>query len=251
MIEFSRLEFEGLPVSKRKLKPLIEEKLVEGWSNPRLPTLMGLKKKRFYTRCNTQIRISLGITLSETKPSIEVLEAFNRKIIDSKSKRLLFIDDPFKLTIKNANRKKVIFKNHPSIEMGSREIDVNNVVFISTKDAKKLKNGMQIRLIELYNIKVSTIDMAKKEGLVEYTDDILKENIQKIQWVSELDLVNYTILKPNKLFIGDKLNPNSLEVLEGFAESYVNTLSNGTMVQFIRFGFCRIEDTKSAIFTHK
>ena len=251
VIEFSRLEFEGLPVSKRKLKPLIEEKLVEGWSDPRLPTLMGLKRRGFTPEAIRRFVLSLGITLSETKPSIEVLEAFNRKIIDSKSKRLLFIDDPFKLTIKNANRKKVLFKNHPSIEMGSREIDVNNVVFISTKDAEKLKNGMEIRLIELYNIKVSTIDMAKKEGLVEYTDDILKENIQKIQWVSELDLVKYTILKPNKLFIGDKLNPKSLEVLEGFAESYVNTLSNGTMVQFIRFGFCRIEDTKSAIFTHK
>ncbi len=251
VIEFSRLEFEGLPVSKRKLKPLIEEKLVEGWSDPRLPTLMGLKRRGFTPDAIRRFVLSLGITLSETKPSIEVLEAFNRKIIDSKSKRLSFIDEPFKLTIKNANRKKVLFKNHPSIEMGSREIDVNNVVFISSKDAEKLKNGMEIRLIELYNIKVSTIDMAKKEGLVEYTDDILKENIQKIQWVSELDMVKYTILKPNKLFIGDKLNPNSLEVLEGFAESYVNTLSNGTMVQFIRFGFCRIEDTKSAIFTHK
>ena len=251
VIEFSRLEFEGLPVSKRKLKPLIEEKLVEGWADPRLPTLMGLKRRGFTPDAIRRFVLSLGITLSETKPSIEVLEAFNRKIIDSKSKRLLFIDEPFKLTIKNANRKKVLFKNHPSIEMGSREIDVNNVVFISSKDAEKLKNGMEIRLIELYNIKVSTIDMAKKEGLVEYTDDILKENIQKIQWVSELDMVKYTILKPNKLFIGDKLNPNSLEVLEGFAESYVNTLSKGTMVQFIRVGFCCIEDTKSAILTHK
>lgn len=251
VIEFSRLEFEGLPVSKRKLKPLIEEKVVEGWSDPRLPTLMGLKKRGFTPDAIRRFVLSLGITLSETKPSIEVLEAFNRKIIDSKSKRLLFIDDPFKLTIKNANCKKVLFKNHPSIDMGSREIDVDNVVFISTKDAEKLKNGTEIRLIELYNIKVSTIDMAKKEGLVEYTDNILKENIQKIQWVSELDFVKYTVLKPNKLFIGDKLNPKSLEILEGFAESYVNTLSNGTMVQFIRFGFCRIEDTKSAILTHK
>ena len=131
VIEFSRLEFEGLPVSKRKLKPLIEEKLVEGWSDPRLPTLMGLKRRGFTPDAIRRFVLSLGITLSETKPSIEVLEAFNRKIIDSKSKRLLFIDDPFKLTIKNANRKKVLFKNHPSIEMGSREIDVNNVVFIS------------------------------------------------------------------------------------------------------------------------
>src|SRR5918994_1354070 len=251
VIEFSRLEFEGLPVSKRKLKPLIAEKLVEGWSDPRLPTLMGLKKRGFTPEAIRRFVLSLGITLSETKPSIEVLEAFNRKIIDSKSKRLLFVNDPVKITIKNAMQNEVIFKNHPSIEMGTRKIYVNNVVFISYQDAEKLKNGMEIRLIELYNIKVSKIDLDKKEGIVEYTDNILKENIPKIQWVSEQDLVKYTVVKPNKLFIGDRFNHNSLEVIEGFAESFVTTLSNSTMVQFIRLGFCRIEDNKSAIFTHK
>ena len=70
VIEFSRLEFEGLPVSKRKLKPLIEEKQVEGWSDPRLPTLMGLKKRGFTPQAIRRFVLSLGITLSETKPSI-------------------------------------------------------------------------------------------------------------------------------------------------------------------------------------
>ncbi|HEX6646716.1 MAG TPA: glutamate--tRNA ligase [Nitrososphaeraceae archaeon] len=251
VIEFSRLEFEGLPVSKRKLKPLIEEKKVEGWSDPRLPTLMGMKRRGFTPEAIRRFVLSLGITLSETKPSIEVLEAFNRKIIDSKSKRLLFVNDPVKITIKNVKQKEVVLKNHPSIEMGSRKIYVNNVVFISSQDAEKLKNGMEIRLIELYNIKVSHIDTEKKEGIVEYRDNVLKENIPKIQWVSKEDLVKYTILKPNKLFIGDRFNPNSLEIIEGFAESFVTTLANNTMVQFIRLGFCRIEDNKSAIFTHK
>jgi glutamyl-tRNA synthetase len=251
VIEFSRLEFEGLPVSKRKLKPLIEDKMVEGWSDPRLPTLMGLKRRGFTPEAIRRFVLSLGITLSETKPSIEVLEAFNRKIIDSKSKRLLFVNDPVKINIKNVEHKEVEFQNHPSIEMGTRKIYVKNVVFISRQDAEKLKNGMEIRLMELYNIKVLQIDIDKKEGIVEYTDNILKENIPKIQWVSEEDLVKYTILKPNKLFIGDSFNHNSLQVIEGFAESFVTTLSNSSMVQFMRLGFCRIEDNKSAVFTHK
>lgn len=251
IIEFSRLEFEGLPVSKRKLKPLIEENLVDGWSDPRLPTLMGLKKRGFTPEAIRRFVLSLGITLSETKPSIEVLESFNRKIIDSKSKRLLFVKDPVKITIKNVNQKEVIFKNHPSIDMGKRKISVNNVVYISNQDAEQLKNGMEIRLIELYNIKVSELDIVKKEAIAEYTDDTLKDTIPKIQWVSEQDLVKYTIIKPNKLFIGEIFNHNSLEIIEGFAESFVTTLSNSTMVQFIRLGFCRIEDNKSAIFTHK
>ncbi|HET9805657.1 MAG TPA: glutamate--tRNA ligase, partial [Nitrososphaeraceae archaeon] len=195
--------------------------------------------------------LSLGITLSETKPSIEILESFNRKIIDSKSKRLFFVSVPFKITIKNVEPKEVIIKNHPSLEMGYRKINVKNIVYISNQDAEKLNIGMEIRLIELYNIKISWIDKDKKEGFAEYIDDILKENIQKIQWVSEQDFIKYKISKPNKLFIGDKINPNSLEIIEGFAESFVTTLPADTMIQFIRLGFCRIEDNKSAIFTHK
>jgi glutamyl-tRNA synthetase len=251
VIEFSRLEFEGLPVSKRKLKPLVEEKKVEGWSDPRLPTLMGLKKRGFTPEAIRRFVLSLGITLSETKPSIEILESFNRKIIDSKAKRLLFVNAPFKITIKNAEAKEAILKNHPSLEMGYRKINIKNTVFISSIDAEKLNIGMEIRLIDLYNIKISGIDKGKKEGLAEYTDDILKENIQKIQWVSNQDSIKYKIIKPNKLFIGDKFNSNSLETLNGFAESFVTTLPADTMIQFIRLGFCRIEDNKTAIFTHK
>ena len=251
VIEFSRLEFEGLPVSKRKLKPLIEEKKVEGWSDPRLPTLMGLKRRGITPEAIRRFVLSLGITLSETKPSIEILESFNRKIIDSKSKRLLFVNVPFKITIQNAEPKEVVFKNHPSLEMGYRKIKVKNIIYISNQDAEKLKVGMEIRLIELYNIKISWIDKDKKEGIAEYTDDILKENIQKIQWVPEQDSIKYKILKPNKLFIGDKFNSNSLEILEGYAESFVTTLQADTMIQFIRLGFCRIEDNKSAVFTHR
>lgn len=251
VIEFSRLEFEGLPVSKRKLKPLVEEKKVEGWSDPRLPTLMGLKKRGFTPEAIRRFVLSLGITLSETKPSIEILESFNRKIIDSKAKRLLFVNAPFKITIKNAEAKEAILKNHPSLEMGYRKINIKNTVFISSIDAEKLNIGMEIRLIDLYNIKISGIDKGKKEGFAEYTDDILKENIQKIQWVSNQDSIKYKIIKPNKLFIGDKFNSNSLETLNGFAESFVTTLPTDTMIQFIRLGFCRIEDNKTAIFTHK
>jgi glutamyl-tRNA synthetase len=251
VIEFSRLEFEGLPVSKRKLKPLVEEKKVEGWSDPRLPTLIGLKRRGYTPEAIRRFVLSLGITLSETKPSIEILESFNRKIIDSQSKRLLFVNVPFKITIRNAEPKEAIFKNHPSLEMGYRKINVKNIVFISNLDAQKLNIGMEIRLIDLYNIKISWLDKDKKEGVAEYIDNIIKENIQKIQWVSEQDSINFKILKPNKLFIGDNFNSNSLEILDGFAESFVTTIPSNTMIQFIRLGFCRIEDNKSAIFTHK
>ena len=251
VMEFSRLEFDGLPVSKRKLKPLIEEKKVDGWSDPRLPTLIGLKRRGIKPEAIRRFVLSLGITLSETKPSIEILESFNRKIIDSQSQRLLFVENPFKITITNSKPREIILKNHPSLNMGSRKINVKNTVYISSRDIEKLSIGNEIRLIDLYNIKIIEIDKNNKEGIAEFTNDVIKDNIQKIQWVSKEDAINYKIIRPNKIFVDDKFNQNSLEILEGFAESFVSTLPTDTMVQFIRLGFCRIEDNKSAIYTHK
>jgi glutamyl-tRNA synthetase len=161
------------------------------------------------------------------------------------------VNAPFKITIKNTVPKEVTIKNHPSLQMGERKIKVNNTVFISYQDAEKLNKGIEIRLIDLYNIKISWIDKDKKEGVADYTDDIIKDNIQKIQWVSDLNSITYKIIKPNKLFIEDKFNSNSLETLEGLVESFVTTLPVDTMTQFIRIGFCRIENNESAIFTHK
>ena len=251
VMEFSRLEFDGLPVSKRKLKPLVEENKVDGWSDPRLPTLVGLKRRGLKPEAIRRFVLSLGITLSETKPSIEILESFNRKVIDSQSQRLLFVEKPFKITITNSKPREIIFKNHPSLNMGNRKISVKNTVYISSRDIEKLSFGNEIRLIDLYNIKINVVDKNKNEGIAEFTNDVLKDNVQKIQWVSKEDAINYKIIKPNKLFVEDKFNPYSLELLEGFAESFVSTLPPGTMVQFIRLGFCRIEDNKSAIYTHK
>jgi glutamyl-tRNA synthetase len=251
VMEFSRLEFDGLPVSKRKLKPLIEENKVDGWSDPRLPTLVGLKRRGIKPEAIRRFVLSLGITLSETKPSIEILESYNRKIIDSQSHRLLFVENPFKISITNAKPREIILKNHPSLNLGNRKINVKNTVYISSRDIEKLSIGNEIRLIDLYNIKIIKVDKNNKELIAEITDDVIKDSIQKIQWVSKEDAINYKIVKPNKLFVDNNFNQHSLEILEGFAESFVSTLLPDTMVQFIRLGFCRIEDNKSAIFTHK
>ncbi|MGD1834365.1 MAG: glutamate--tRNA ligase, partial [Nitrososphaeraceae archaeon] len=136
VIEFSRLDIDGMPVSKRKIKPLIENRIVRGWDDPRLPTLKGLKNRGFKPEAIRKFVISLGITLSETKPSIEILESFNRKIIDKKCKRLFFIQDPVKVTISKSKNKEIIVKNHPSEDIGTRKIFVDNTVYISNNDAK-------------------------------------------------------------------------------------------------------------------
>ncbi|MEW6605556.1 MAG: glutamate--tRNA ligase family protein, partial [Thermoproteota archaeon] len=79
MIEFSRLEFEGIPVSKRKIRPLIDNGTIKSWDDPRLPTLAAFKRRGFVPEAIRKFVLSLGFTLAETKPPFETLEAFNRK----------------------------------------------------------------------------------------------------------------------------------------------------------------------------
>src|SRR5919112_4688161 len=145
LIEFSRLEFEGIPVSKRKITPLIEKGIIQRWDDPRLPTLEGLKRRGILPQAIRKFVLSLSITLSETKPSIEILESFNRKILDPKSLRLFFVKDPIELHIDKLDVDFIEIKNHPTLEMGKRTVKVEKITYISNDDALKLKVGDSVR----------------------------------------------------------------------------------------------------------
>jgi len=251
--EFSRLEFEGLPVSKRKIKPLIENKSLNGWDDPRLPTLVALKRRGFLPEAIRKYVLSLGWTLSESKPPFESLEAFNRKIIDDFSMRLFFVREPVELKLINANPVNVSLKNHPSSNLGSRSVQVNDTVYIARADAGKLSEGSIIRLMELYNIKITRLDLVSDKSRV-YADVIgtgLSHDIQKIQWVAYNDKMPYRIIIPKKLFSNEEFDRNSLEIASGYAESFVSTLPVHSNIQFVRYGFCRLDGDQQAIFTHR
>ena len=257
LIEFSRLEFEGIPVSKRKITPLIEKGIIQRWDDPRLPTLIGLKRRGILPEAIRKFVLSLSITLSETKPSIEVLESFNRKMLDSSSLRLFFVKDPVELHIDELDLEFVEIKNHPILEMGKRKMDVEKIIYISNDDAVKLKIGDTVRLMDLCNIEITHVDVSnEKENNTKIIDaknignDIF-HNIQKIQWVSKNNSMKFKILKPLPLYKGEHYNENNLIIEEGLSELYLSRLKIGTIVQFVRYGFCRIDDFSTAIFTHR
>lgn len=253
MIEFSRLEFNGLPVSKRKIKPLIENGIISSWDDPRLPTLAAMKRRGFKPEAIRKFVLSLGITLAETKPPFESLEAFNRKIIEPESIRLFFVKDPVEVMVLNSSPRETVLRNHPNIDLGSRKITVDNSVYISKDDALKLKCGDQIRLIELYNIQIVDIKAEARRLTIigKWSGDEVKPDVAKFQWVAKNDAHPFEIFVPRELYIDEKYNDQSLEVWKGFCESYVTTLKPGSMVQFVRMGFCRIEGVNSAIYSHR
>jgi len=248
MLEFSRLEFEGMPVSKRVLKPLVEEGKVSGFDDPRLPTLEGLRRRGIVPEAIRKFVLSLGFTKSDTLPPFETLESFNRKIIDPTSVRLFIVFDPVKLTVINNNLTEVEIPNHPQNDMGKRRIQLDGNFYISENDSKTLKIGDEVRLVELYNIKITKIDSGI-EG--EITDTNYKSDVPKIQWIPRNNPVNIEVLISNVLFINDQFNENSLEIRRGLTEQYYLELNVGAKIQFVRFGYCRKDSANQAIYTHK
>jgi glutamyl-tRNA synthetase len=254
LIEFSRLEFEGIPVSKRKIRPLIDDGTIKSWDDPRLPTLAAFKRRGFAPEAIRKFVLSLGFTLAETKPPFETLESFNRKIIDPISPRLFFVKDPVEVHLKGTREKEVVIKNHPTdASLGTRKVKVGDKFYISGEDAASLKAGDEIRLIELYNIKITGLD--SQDGTRSLTAEIganeIRQSMPKIQWIAKNDIVEYKVLIPKALYAGEEYNTNSLEIARGFAESFVSGLKPDARVQFVRFGFCRIDDNQTAIMTHR
>ena len=245
---FSRLEFKGMPISKRILKPLIEEGKVSWYDDPRLPTLESLRRRGIKPEAIKKFILSLGLTKANTLAPFDTLESFNRKFVDADSIRLFMVNKPKKLTIKKLPFSFVEIPNHPIRDMGKRKINLDENFYISGEDAENIKEGTQIRLVGLGNVAVSKIN-GELEG--EFIEDGDITDIQKIQWVPQKNAHIIKILIPKQLFIDDEFNENSLEELEAYTEPHYLQLKDGEEIQFVRFGYCRKDSQNQAIFTHK
>ncbi|MGI0041949.1 MAG: glutamate--tRNA ligase, partial [Nitrosopumilaceae archaeon] len=248
VIEFSRLEFEGMPVSKRILKPLVDNGQVSGYDDPRLPTLEALRRRGIVPEAIRKFVLSLGFTKSDTLAPFDTLESFNRKMVDATSIRLFLVTEPVKLIIKNNKMTSVEIQNHPQKDLGKRKIELDGTFYISGEDGRNLKVGDQIRLIELYNVKITKTG-SDIEG--EYTGDDFKAEFPKIQWIPQKNAVKINILIPKTLYVNEKFNENSLDILRVFTENYYLELNEGAEIQFVRFGYCRKDSAIQAIYTHK
>jgi len=251
LMEFARLSIEGMPVSKRKIKPLIDNKKVTGYDDIRLPTLRGLKKRGITPEAIKKFVLSQGISKVESTVTFGLVEAANRKILDPISKRYFFVNDPVKLTVDNASSQTKEIPLHPSDkQFGSRTIKTNDTFFVSKSDMDQLKTDDFFRLKELFNVKITK---KNKEIRGEYAGEELIPDSLKIQWTTD-KFVKMPVYIPGLLFKKDKFNPDSLKIINGYAEEAVESLKTGDIVQFERFGFVRIENSNgkiTAFFAHK
>jgi glutamyl-tRNA synthetase len=245
IIQYSRFNVKGSPASKRKLRPLIKENLVKGWDDIRLTTIPALKRRGIVPETIHALAVEMGLSTSEPVIDWSIIEALNRKIIDPLAHRYFFVPNPVKLIVENAPDMTVRLRLHPDHDYGVRTIKTDNIFYVPQDEVRD-----EFRLKDLYNVAI--LDRGEVYS-GEYTGKKMRKGMEKIQWVTEKN-VPVTVEIPHELLVDGEYNPQSLEIVEGVAEEAVGELSIGDIIQFERFGFCRIDTLDGSVracFTHR
>ncbi|MDG6899856.1 MAG: glutamate--tRNA ligase [Nitrososphaerota archaeon] len=238
VIQFSRFNFKGTPVSKRLLRPLVEKKVVSGWDDPRMPTVDGLRRRGIIPQAIREFTLHVGYTKTEHEYDWSILLSVNRKLLDPLSKRMFFVPEPARLEVEGAPIKKATLAFHPQKDLGSRTIDTEGEFFVPSADLGAMKKGTVFRLMDLYNVRL-TAEGPSPRG--EYAGDGLVPDSKKVQWVTRAHS-EAVVTVPGELFSeGGVYNKDSLKEVAGYVEEAASGLSPGDIVQFPRFGFCRLD----------
>ncbi|MGI0100865.1 MAG: glutamate--tRNA ligase [Candidatus Micrarchaeaceae archaeon] len=232
-----RIAIKGQPRQKREIRKLISDGYIKGYNDPRLVTIAALRRRGIQPEAIREFVLGFGTSLAESTVDIAPLLSYNRHIIDAEARRLYYVPAPIDIEIKNLVQKDIELKLHPSKDLGSRKYSIQNRFYISGSDASMLKDGDVIRLKELFNVKV-------KWDYDSWTGEIVEpESERRLQWVCDGNYLKCKVLVPGEVLDGEgNFNRSSLQVNEGYIESYAANLEKGDIIQMERFGFCILDD---------
>ena len=247
MISIARLLIKNNTTQKRVIRKLVQEKVIDGWDDPRLLTMRALRRRGIQAKALREFALSFGVSKSESKDStLEQLFHKNKQILDPISKRLHFVKDPAMLRIKGFSST-IELPFHHENNLGSRMLSVKENVYVESADVSV---GETIRLKDLCNVRIDS-----KSGEKEFAASLVKsEEIpeKKVQWVPADSAVKIKVDRPLDLLDGDVPAKHSMETDSGLAEQYVNELKVGEIVQFIRYGYVikdRVDEVPVFIFS--
>ncbi|TMO22750.1 glutamine--tRNA ligase [Pseudoalteromonas sp. SCSIO 43095] len=277
-IEFSRLNLEYTIMSKRKLNDLVVNKHVEGWDDPRMPTIAGLRRRGYTPASVREFCQRIGITKQENMVEMGMLEACIRDDLNENAPRAMAVLDPLKIVIENYEADKVetlSVANHPNKEeMGRREVPFTREIFIEREDFREEANNKfkrlvldkEVRLRGAYVIKAERVEKDDNGEITTiyctYDPETLGKNPSDgrkvkgvIHWVSAPESVTAEVRLYDRLFsvpnpaaaedFESTLNPDSLVVISNakLEPSLANSVP-AQGFQFERTGYFS-RDTKS------
>lgn len=278
--EFARLNLTYTVMSKRKLMQLVNENIVTGWDDPRMPTISGLRRRGYTPHSIREFCDRIGIAKRENLIELSLLEFCIREELNRTSDRVMAVLDPLKLTITNYDADKseiLIAENNPEKEDkgGVREVPFSNELWIEQEDfmeepSKKwfrLAPGALVRLKNAYIVKCDEVIKDQEGKVIELKCSYIPESRSgsdtsglhvkgTIHWVSAKHAKTAEIRIYDRLFtvpspdseegdFKDYLNPDSLKIIkQAFIEPSLTNAKEGIGYQFMRKGyFCLDKDS--------
>lgn len=279
-IEFARLNISYTVLSKRKLAELVDNNFVQGWDDPRMPTISGLRKRGYTPESIKNFCNKIGVAKRQNTVEIQLLEHCIREDLNKNCKRVMGIIDPVKVVITNYpenQSEKLEAKNNPEQEeMGSRQIEFSREIYIESNDFMedppkkyfRLSPGKEVRLRYGYIIKCTKVirdEVSNKILQIEceydpntkggYAPDGRKIK-GTIHWVSssnsfktKVNLFSnlFTVEKPDEYgSIKEVINPNSMETFyNAQIENHLLEAMPGEKFQFERLGYFCVDQIDS------
>ena len=272
--EFARLNVTYTVMSKRYLRYLVENNLVDGWDDPRMPTLCGLRRRGYTPESIIDFVSRAGVAKAYSIVDIELLEHCIREELNMTAKRRICVTDPVKVVITNYDESKVEYfpvSNNPNDEnSGTRDLLFTREVFIDRSDFEevpppkffRMKPGGEVRLMGAYIVKCNDVIKDENGKVIELhcTADLESGNGNPvdgrkvkgtIHWISAQNAKEVTLMLYDKLFTienlsdipedktyNDYLNPGSLVKIEkALVEKSLEDAVNGEKFQFVRNGY--------------
>lgn len=273
--EFGRLNLTNTVMSKRKLKLLVDEKVVDGWDDPRMPTISGLRRKGYTAESIRTFCREIGVSKGQGAVDARQLEHYIREDLKLKAPRTMGVLRPLKVVITNYPEDQVEMleaENNPEVpEMGNRLIPFSREIYIEQDDfmenppAKyfRLFPGNEVRLKNAYFIKCNDVIKDENGKVVEihctydpetksgsgFTGRKVKGTIH---WVDAKNAVpaEFRLYEPlildeseeeaDSSFL-DRINPNSLEIIHGFVEPNMKEAKANGKFQFFRHGYFNVD----------
>lgn len=280
--EFGRLSLTDTIMSKRYLKQLVDDRVVDGWDDPRMPTISGLRRRGFTPEAIRTFVRELGVTLGSGEVDYRMLEHFIREDLKLKAPRTMGVVHPLKVVITNYPKGQVEMLSaeiNPEVpEMGTKEIPFSREIYIERDDFMevpapkyfRLFPGNEVRLKNAYFIRCNEVIKDATGNVTElhctYDPDTKsgsgfsgRKVKGTIHWVDAGSAVPVEFRLYEALLVPaqapdqplpERMNPNSLEVVQGFVSADLRDAKAQEKFQFFRHGYFNV-DPKDSTETHK
>ncbi|MEO6979100.1 MAG: glutamine--tRNA ligase/YqeY domain fusion protein [Mucilaginibacter sp.] len=280
--EFARLNLNYTVMSKRKLLQLVEEKYVEGWDDPRMPTISGLRRRGYTPASIREFCERIGVAKRENMIDVSLLEFCIREDLNKTAWRRMAVLDPIKMVITNypADHTEMLFsENNPEVEggEGGRELPFSSELWIERDDFMeeppkkffRLGVGLMVRLKSAYIVKCDSFVKDAAGNVTEIHCTYIPESKSQndtsgihvkgtIHWVSVPHAKSVEVRLYDRLFkvedpsnedgdFKDYINPNSLQILNNvYIEPDLATAVPGKGYQFMRKGYFTLDKNSTA-----